>query len=124
MTVINFDVWGAPGEEGVQTLNPRPEAVARREVVDFSRDINEEMLGLRLIERVEDMHPVMNGMADLNLHAFVGDVSTPRDWPDGDSVRFMAWRPREFAGDDTVPGPDIHGMGYWSVIAVPSKDSE
>ena len=124
MTVINFEIWGEPGEDGVQTLNPRPEAVARREVYDFSRDINEDMLDLRLIERVEDEHPIMNGVADLNLHALVGDVSTPKDWPDGDSARFMAWRPREFVGDDTVSGPDIHGMGYWSVIAVPSKDSE
>ena len=127
MTVIEFDIWGEPDEMGVITLNQRPEAVSRREESELSRNINENMLDLRIREykSVEDCtHPIVYRDADLSLDADNADV----EWDcvvgrDGSDFRFPCRGVDSEAGN-TVSVHGLPGVSWTSVIGDSHKDSE
>jgi hypothetical protein len=126
MSQSEYDIWGEPDGSGVVTLNQRPEAASRREEFELSRNINENMLDLRIREYKsveDDVHPIAYRDADLSLDAYdavaVMDCMTRLD---GDDLRFPC-RGVSLAGD-TVSVHGLPGLGWTSVIGVPSKESE
>ncbi len=129
MTVVDsFDIWGEPDENGVYTLNSsRPEAGPREFQDDFSRNINENMLDLRIRESkgVEDeAHPVIYGDAYFNQDAGIAvEDMDCMDWRVGNDFRFACRGVDDEAGT-SISVHGIHGWGWTSVIGDLSKDSE
>lgn len=131
MTVIDFDIWGEPDENGVSTLNSeRPEAGPREVHDDFSRNINENMLDLGIRENTdyngveEDAHPFIYIDADFNQHAedAVADTGC-MDRQVGGNLRF-ACRRAGIAGSTSISVHDNPGWGWTSVLFNPDVVSE
>ncbi len=131
MTVIEFDIWGEPDENGVSTLNSeRPEAGAREVQDNLSRNINDNMLDLGIRENtdyngVEDSTPpFIYRDAEFNPHAddAVADIGC-MDRLVGGNLRFVCRR-AGIAGSDSISVHDNPGWGWTSVLFSPDAVSE
>lgn len=128
MTIVNFDIWGEPDDNGVYTLNTtRPEAGPREVHDDFSRNINENMLdlGIREYSDVEDeAHPVIYGDAYFSQDAVdaYADIGC-MDRQVGSNLRFACRGVDEEAGT-SISTHGIYGWGWTSVLLNPRGVSE